>query len=610
MQTTGTGKGDAGSAGKARSADGTRNSARLFHAQVRMMYDTANPGLMHTLLIVLVAAMYWGVSETFGLSVWLATALGLSVARFLLVWAFHREQPPDNVLLFWDRAYMVAVFLTGVSWGSAAFLLYPPDNTVYQVALAFVVGGISASATVSLAARREAFWFAVAPAMVLLILRFLLDQAPGHFEMAILLLLYFAVLFNIGRSAHTQLQETLRLRFENEDLVRSLESNVVELEAARTDAEQSSSAKTRFLASASHDLRQPVHALGLFVSALGRRMDGDAEGRAIFNNIVGSLNVVTGLLDSLLDISKLDAGVVEPRVETVALQPLLNQIANEFDGPAEEKGLHIRVACPDLSVASDSLLLGRIVRNLMSNAVRYTADGGVLLSARRCAGDVLIQVWDTGPGISDSNQRDVFQEFFQLRTPSRDGQSGLGLGLSIVQRTCDLLGHEIALTSVPGRGTRFTVRLPQAAQRRPEADAPQETTSGTRSADAGLAALLIEDDALSATAMSSLLSEWGMTSETASAKNEIAPALARLGRRPDFIMSDFRLANDETGDRAVHTAFEEIGEEVPVIFVTGDTGPERLQVLVSRGYQVLHKPVPPARLRALIRHLVADAGQD
>lgn len=578
---------------------------RLFYAQIRMMYATANPGVMHTLLVLIVGWMYWGIAEQNSLLLWLGVMLTISMIRLAIVQAFVRMEPGDDELGKWDSVYLVAVFVTGIAWGAAGFLLYPPDNTVYQVALAFVIGGISSSATASLAARQIAVVFAVCPALLIASFRFLFDSTEGHLEMGILLLLYLAVLMNIGRAMHRQIIDALSLRFENQNLVQSLESTVSDLEVARREAEQSSRAKTRFLASASHDLRQPVHAMILFVAALARRQADDKQSQELVGKIDRSLDSVKGLLDSLLDISKLDANIVHVRNERFDVRTLLDQVVNEFAGEAEGKGLHLRAAGQSIFVDSDLVLLGRVVRNLAANAVRYTETGGILIAVRKRGGKARIEIWDTGIGIKDEDQREIFQEFFQLRTVSEDQQGGLGLGLSIVKRTCDLLQCPLEVISEPGSGSRFLVTLPLSSDQSHAVPRVDMDVLEAGVSDDKPHILLVEDDPQSADAMRGLLESWGYKCALAERIEAIDDAVAELDGRIDLVVSDYRLPEGETGDVAAAKVRALAGENMPVLIVTGDTGPDRLLDLRGTGFDLLHKPVQPAELRAMVRHLLA-----
>lgn len=578
----------------------------LFNAQVRMMFATANPGVMHSLLVLIVGWMYWGIADQRSLLIWLGIMLTISMARLAFVQAFAARNPADDEIAWWDRIYLMAVFITGIAWGAAGFLLYPPDNTVYQVALAFVIGGISSSATASLASRQIAVVLAVSPALLIASTRFLFDGTEGHIEMGVLLLLYLAVLMNIGRAMNRQIIDALSLRFENQNLVASLEKSVSDLEVARGVAEQSSRAKTRFLASASHDLRQPVHAMTLFVSALARRLAEDEQSQGLIAKINRSLDSVRGLLDSLLDISKLDAGIVHVREERIELRVLLDQIVNEFSGEAEEKGLYLRSAGPMAFVDSDPVLLGQIVRNLTANAIRYTDRGGVLVAARKSGSTARIEVWDTGVGIRSEDQEDVFQEFFQLRNASSDQQGGLGLGLSIVKRTCDLLGCRMQVMSEFGKGSRFVVSLPLAADQTRHVAHLDLGAPDMVGGQHAFRVLLIEDDPLSSDALKGLLESWGYECALTDGLSGVTEAVGALGNQVDLIISDYRLANGETGDDAANEVRSQVGEKTPVLIVTGDTGPDRLLDLRDTGFDLLHKPVQPAELRAMVRHLLAS----
>lgn len=581
----------------------SRNADDLLNAQIRMVYKTANPGLMHSLLVAVVGWTYWGVAPQAGLIAWLALAFGLSAARTILVWWFEYSQPEDRDLLIWDRIYLFAVFATGLTWGVSGILLYPSDNYLYQVMLGFVVGGISASATASLSPRMPAVLIAVTPALGLLALRFAFDPTGGHIEMAVLLFLYLLVLMNIGRSMNKQVVEALSLRFENQDLVRSLEKTVQQLDVARSEAENSSRAKTRFLAAASHDLRQPVHALRLFTAALARKRERDPAERETISKIDRSLDVIGNLLNSLLDVSKLDANIVEVHNERIALRSFLSQIVNEFELEAEGKGLSLRLWVQDIEIDSDPVLLGQIVRNLLSNAIKYTETGGVLLALRRRSSFVQIEVWDTGIGIADGHVEDVFQEFFQVDNDARQQQSGLGLGLSIVKRTCDLLGYELAVCSRPQQGSRFALTIPSGGK---PAIRPVRSNIVSDEADmTGLRVLLVEDDAHSKEAMELLFAAWGIVPVHASSVGEVESVITKLNHQLDLIVTDYRLPGGETGRDAIERARALCGSELPAIIVTGDTAPERLREIGETGAQLLHKPVQPARLRAVLRHLVA-----
>jgi two-component system, sensor histidine kinase len=291
-----------------------------------------------------------------------------------------------------------------------------------------------------------------------------------------------------------------------------------------------------------------------------------------------------------------------PEVSRLSVKALLGGLYEDFHQEAEAKGLHLRLRHCEAWVASDPVLLGRILRNLISNALRYTERGGVLIAARRRGGSIRFQVWDSGRGIPQEHIAHIFQEYFQLSNPQRDRSQGLGLGLAIVDRLARLLRHPLTVRSVPGKGTVFSLDVPIS-----RGDSTQEGRG--REALQGMARLrglvaVVDDDAMVVDSLGTLLEGWGLQVISAASGEEL---LAKLEHAPDILITDFRLG---TGDGlevadAMRKAYP--GAECQVVVVTGDTSEQSVRVLDSSGYQVLHKPVRPARLRALLAHLLGSA---
>jgi CheY-like chemotaxis protein len=314
---------------------------------------------------------------------------------------------------------------------------------------------------------------------------------------------------------------------------------------------------------------------------------------------VGSMN---DLFDALLDMSKLDAGVLEPNLTEFPIERLLERLATTFAEVAREKGLRWRVASSREWVCSDFILLERIMLNLVSNAVRYTARGGVLIGCRRRANLLRIDVWDSGPGIPEDQQRQIFGEFYQLAAPEPGRLGGLGLGLSIVDRLSQLLEHPIELVSRPSKGSRFSILVPLVAARRTKEAARSPVSLADQVNDKLI--LVIDDDALVLDGMQGTLRSWGCDVLTATS---YAAALARLTqerRRPDLIISDYRLADGKTGIEAIECLRAALRSDVPAFLISGDTGPERLREASTSGYHLLHKPVTPMTLRTTLNRLL------
>jgi signal transduction histidine kinase len=373
-----------------------------------------------------------------------------------------------------------------------------------------------------------------------------------------------------------------------------------ELRSKKEEAEHATLAKSRFLAAASHDLRQPMHALGLFVARL-EQLPHEPETQRLIGNVEASVRALQDLLDGLLDVSRLDAGAEKPRIEPVEVEGLFRHLEREFAAAASQKGIRLRVRTRPYWVLSDSRLLYRMLLNLVSNAVRYTARGGVLVSCRRRGDGVLFEVRDTGAGIPPGMQAEVFEEFVQLDNPERDRAKGLGLGLTIVKRTADLLGHPLSLDSVPGRGSCFGIAAPLA---RAPAPGAQRATDAPPADLRGLYVLVVDDDALARAALCELLKSWGCRVQAAASGAE---ALAGGAPAPDLIACDYRLPGAEKAIDVIAGLRARHGAPIPAFLISGDTGTEVLRAAESAGLTLLHKPVRPARLRALMHRLVRPA---
>lgn len=384
-----------------------------------------------------------------------------------------------------------------------------------------------------------------------------------------------------------------------ETIGRSHEELEHKVEARTRDLALANSAKSHFLAAASHDLRQPMHALGLFVAQLLAKPQ-TVEQRRLVDRIHASSQAMNALLDSLLDISRLDAGAVTPEAIDFPLDRLFARMRDEFEPLAQEKGLALRIAPSGVWLRSDPVLLGRIVQNLVSNAVRYTPRGGVLVGCRRRGAAVRIDVIDSGTGIPEEEREHVFREFYQLANPEHDRSKGLGLGLAIVERLARLLDHPVEIASRAGRGSRFSITVTRGAPRSTAAPLEAIETGIPR----GALVSLIDDDALAREAMRGLISSWGCEVVSAASAAEAALKLAAYGRMPDLIVTDYRLAGGGTGLQAIAQLHSAFGAQIPACLVTGDTSPDVLGEIESAGLHALTKPVAPLRLRALVSQML------
>lgn len=388
------------------------------------------------------------------------------------------------------------------------------------------------------------------------------------------------------------------IAIENARLIDAMQEKSREFELAHL-------AKSRLLAAASHDLRQPLHALNLFVARLRDEPD-PAQRERLVGKVESAVDSMNELFDALLDMSRLDAGMLEPNVTHFPLQRLLQRIETTFAGSAREKGLRLRVAPTRTWVRSDFILLERILFNLASNAVRYTVRGAVAIGCRRRGDLVRIDVLDSGPGIPPELQRDIFCEFYQAGGRQAH-RGGLGLGLSIVERLCQLLGHAIELDSRPDRGARFSILVPRAAVRATE-QGPADTP-GLNEPVRGRLVVVVDDDQLVLDGMRDLLQSWGWHVVTCASAVEGLAQLAGGDRRPDLIISDCRLAGGGSGIEATRILRSAFKAPIPAFLISGDTGPDPLREASSAGYLLLRKPVSPMALRTTLGRVLRAGDQ-
>ena len=521
----------------------------------------------------------------------LAWAAGMAVL-LLVQFAFPRlcGRLPDASFL---RAYVVLGVALGLGWAGCV-LLVRPDDFSFE---AFMVLALCVVATAG------SVFNAHHPPLLLgfqlagLGLPSLVYAARGGtigWGIATGFAILMWTLIGYGRSFHRGLVRVVELGDENARLVTAL--------TAKTQAlEQANAVKTRFLASASHDLRQPLHAMSLLIGVLAHRARGQG-----LDDVIGRLDqtaeAMESLLKGILDISRLDAGVEQACPALLPASELLARIEGHFAPAAQSRGLALRVRPTQAWVRSDPAMLSRILGNLVANALRYTRDGGVLVAARLRPDHVVFEVYDTGIGIEPNRLEDIFEEFVQLHNPERDRAKGLGLGLSIVRRTARLLDHSVAVRSVPGRGSVFRVTVPR---EQPGAVAPPPPAPLTELG--GLAVLVIDDELPIRQALEELLLAWGCDCVAASGEADAVALLKRWSRVPDAIVCDYRLAGDD-GVVLVTRLRRLLGVQVPALVVTGDVAVERLVDIARSELPVLHKPVNPLRLREWLGTLDSRAG--
>jgi len=415
--------------------------------------------------------------------------------------------------------------------------------------------------------------------------------APGAAIAALLLALASALMALLRRrvwlrTAHASLKRDDRMR---------------ELEAARDAAVRADQEKSRFLAIASHDLRQPMHALGLFAATLEKRLRGSGE-EPLVHNLARSIDALDGSFSVMLDISRLDAGTIEPNFQLFPLRDLFRRLHMHFAGQAEQAGLGLRFSPGGKLVTSDPQLLERILGNLIQNAIRYTEHGGIVVVARTTRAYFNVEVWDTGVGIQRPELPRIFDEFYQVGRGERARERGLGMGLAIVKRLALLLGHRLVVASRPGRGTMFRVGIPVGGL--PEI---QDVTVATDTLPMPLpvsqprTVLIVDDEEPIRQGLTLLLAEWGYQALSAGTVEQATRVVSRLDAPPDLILSDLHLGDGPDGIAAIDAVRRQCGFDVPAILITGDTSHEELRRATDSGHPVLFKPVQPRKLLNALR---------
>jgi signal transduction histidine kinase/CheY-like chemotaxis protein len=563
--------------------------------QIRTIFHNSAPGLVTTLVTVFILTFGLIRIDATTLSrgvVFMGTMLAQSSLRLLMYRAYRRIEDGPHDWRRWALAFTVGAFAGGATIGCGAIWMVSSQHTELQLIALLVIFAVTGGAVGAFGAYLPAiivFFIGVSVPAIL----WLLTQGDGlHLTMGGIFVLWFMAVSEQARRANRQFVESIRLRQENVELVRDLRRE-------KALAEEANVAKSRFLASASHDLRQPVHALSVLVGAL-RSHQMDAPARGLLDHLDGSVRALSGLFGGLLDISRLDAGVVEAHREPFALQPIIERVCRDYESLAREKGVELKCLPTEAIVDSDTLLCERILRNIVANAVTYTDHGRILVGCRR--GTCLrLQVWDTGRGIAPSEQQLVFQEFYQVANPERDRTRGVGLGLAIVKRLTTLLGHPLQLQSWPDRGTCFTVEIPYAtAAAQATLDAKPATVPESRGS--GLI-LVIDDEGAIQFAMQSLLQSWGYTVLVAGGYQEMMERIGARTEVPSLIICDYRLRDNEIGSTVIERLRNEYNQPIPGMLITGDTAPDRIREAQASGYLLLHKPVPNTALRAAIVRL-------
>lgn len=590
---------------------------RILVEQLRLVHTNAAVSFGATFIAAVMTALFLHASgRTNLLMVWL-TAVGVwcGAAVWLAWWVLHLRYP----LAAASRANWLtfALYVSyGGLWGVLSWLPLDHTTPAHTIWLGCVVAGVLAGGMTFMAPLLPTYAGFALLLMIPLAANFLMRGTPGYLVLSGGSVLMLLALLGQAMRTSQSLRSMIELRFAHEALLEKLRTETAsaesarheadmarqEAESARVAAEEANLAKSKFLAAASHDLRQPIHAQGLFLAVLAGTPLTVFQVEVLASARVAS-RASAEMLNTLLDFSRIEAGVVKPYRQPFAMQTLLHKIENDLAPLADAKSLAYRSPETAAVVDGDAALIEMILRNLISNAIRYTERGGVLIACRRRGGMLVVEVRDTGIGIAPEHQQEVFREFHQLGNPERDQLKGLGLGLAIAQGLANVCGHLLTLTSWVGRGSIFRLNVPLASLA-----SMQDVQSPAQTYDApdlkGMRVLVLDDDEAVREGMARLLRSWGCVCDVVETIGA-AEALAQR-HRPAVFITDYRLREEQTGTAAITLLRATLGAELPVLMITGDTEPARLREAVACGVPLLHKPVLPEQLfQALLQHVPA-----
>ena len=552
-----------------------------------------------------VAALFWGFAPWAVLLPWMAVFVAMVLMRIAVLRAFRRAQPRSlRDWRHWLVRSNVGALAAAAFWGATGWVFYGYSGGLQQTGLVIIVYTFCVVGIPVLSIQPRMYLGFASLCIVPLIMRIVGVGDLYHFQLAGELVLIITLTTLLASTYRQALQRAIESKLKSDELSAQLRVETQAADAARREAEVANRAKTQFFTAASHDLRQPLHAMGLFAEALRQRVH-EPEVAQLVNSINESVDALEGLFSELLDITRIDSGGVEVHPQHFAVGDILRKLRLHFEPSAFEKGLALRLRGGGRVVHGDPLLVERILRNLVSNAIRYTNDGSVLVSCRQRGDKALLQVWDTGVGIREQERTRIFEEFYQVPNSvavSPEQRKGLGLGLAIVKRLAGLMNAPLTVRSRPGHGTVFALELPLGQA--PRVVAPQVPGKGPiRLTLAGRLIVIVEDEPAVLAGLEVLLRGWGAdiaSFDSVGASAAWAAASDPKVVKPDLLIVDFRLEEGKNGVDAIIALRSRFGASVPAILITGSTMTGHDKDAQLHDFHLLIKPVVPNKLRAMI----------
>ncbi len=559
-------------------ADQIRARLRLYPVMV----------IIQVLLEPLFVWLFWNHAEQKILLLWLACIYTIHALDMLMWWKYREYLHTLQECRQWSRRFKLFTTFTALMWGLNAILFFPQD-LAFQAALICLSLGLVAGAITLDSTFPPSMYIYVLGVSLPLFGSLVYYGEVTQLILAGMLLLYLFGTLSAGRDLSKTYWKSLWQRYENDQLIEQLTIQKAIAEAASRD-------KSRFLASASHDLRQPLQALVLFSESL-QETAKDHESRHLASQIGKSVGALVDMFDELLDMSKLDAGVVQAVKQNFKVQTIFDRLQTDFIPQTVAKDIEFVMQPTEWFAYSDPHLVERVLRNLISNAIRYTDYGSVTVNCELENDKLNFDVMDTGIGIRAKSLPHIFEEYYQVDNQHRDRLKGLGLGLAIVRRMEDLLGCHVTVLSRPALGSVFSFSIPQGKEVNEAPTQPQQQAKHDLS---GVRVALVDDNREIRQTVAALLQKWGCRVHVGELPHEVLKPMAEAGTRPDILICDYRLPNSLTAIDGINLLHELWSKGIPTLVLTGDTAPQTLQKIQASGAVLLHKPITPARLRSIM----------
>ncbi len=567
----------------------------ILSEQIQLLYKQTWGMLGINLLVG--AAFVIGMSAAvpaYQLAIWYGSLFLIFSIRLAIYYTYVRDRHKENTKLY-ANIFTAGAFVNALVWAAASVYFFQPSEFEYQLLIISVLTGMGAGSVSSMYMYKPAFFAYFITSSIPLAVCLIIEGGKVYSTIGILIFIFVAFVCFFSSRVNKTYVDALVIRNENRQLVN-------ELRDQKEEAEKANQAKSKFLAAASHDLRQPLHALNLYASILSGNIS-KPKNKKLVDQISHSIDALQSLFNALLDISRLEAGTLIPERRNFRIEAVLLRIMNDYESDAQSKGIALNVQTDDLIGYSDPSMLEQVIRNYVSNAIRYTNSGSVTVKCEEQGKQIEISVIDSGIGIPSDQLSAIYGEFYQLSNPERDRSKGLGLGLAIVQRISKLLEHEISVKSESGKGSTFSIKVPIGSSAS-FIDLPRSAVEWMQNkSETRFNIIIIDDDVDVRESTEALFVSWGCSVYVGAMPQDVIAKLINSKIEPDAVIADYRLRGGRTGIGAIDLIKAQFNKEIPALIITGETASEPLQAIQNSGIPVLNKPVSPAKFRRFLDSL-------